>query len=155
MIAEYVAQWTRHQRELHRLCDFLEDLATRLIQLELSDCEEAVRLLHVTLSSAHAYEETKLLPALVMMSSQVAGVLSTFRDHHREDRDEALRIATLMMDAATQGEADAVSELGIRLPLFVRALRRNVQFEEAICRALFASTKSAAECFDAPRRLAS
>lgn len=155
MIAEYVAQWTRHQRDLHRLCDFLDEFAARLPRLELSECEEAIRLLHMTLSSAHAYEETTLFPALVTMSSQVTSVLSTFRAHHREDRDEALRIATLIMDATIEDDGSAGRDLGICLPLFVRALRRNVQFEEAICRALFASTKSAAESFDAPRRLAS
>jgi hypothetical protein len=155
MIAEYVAQWTRHQRDLNRLCDFLDEFAIRLPRLELSDCEEAVRVLHMTLSSAHAYEETRLFPALTMMSSQVTDVLSTFRAHHREDRDEALGIATSIMNAATEGDNDAVSELEIRLPLFARALRRNVQFEEAICRALFASTKSAAESSETLRRLAS
>lgn len=155
MIAGYVAQWTRHLRDLHRLCDFLDEFAARLPRLELSECEEAIRLLHITLSSAHTYEATTLFPGLVTMSSQVTSVLSTFRAHHREDRDEALRIATLIMDATSQDDGSAGRDLGICLPLFVRALRRNVQFEEAICRALFASTKSAAESPDAPRRLAS
>jgi hypothetical protein len=109
----------------------------------------------MTLSSAHAYEETRLFPALVTISSQVTSVLTTFSIHHREDRDEALEIATLIMDAAIDGNSAAGHDLGLRLPLFVRALRRNVQFEEAICKALFASTKSATESSEAPRRLAS
>lgn len=155
MIAEYVAQWTRQQRDLNGLCDFLDEFATGLPRVEMSACEEAIRLLHMTLSSAHAYEEATLFPALASMSAQVTGVLSTFRVHHREDRDEALAIATLIMDAAIEGHGEAFRELGIRLPLFVRALRRNVQFEETICRALFATSRSSGRTEEAPRRLAS
>lgn len=155
MIAEHIAQWTNHQKNLHRLCDLLDRFADRLPLVDVPNCQEAVRMLNRTLSSAHAYEEADLFPRLGSMSSQITGVLSIFRAHHLEDRQDADALARLMMSAAEPDAGAAIDQLQIRLPLFVRALRRNVQFEEAICRALFASARAAAENTEAPRRLAS
>jgi hypothetical protein len=155
MITEHVAQWTNRQREQFRLCDVLDQMAERLPLFEVQACEEVVSTMHSTLSSAHAYEERELFPRLEASSSQIGGVLAIFRTHHAEDRAEAVRIASLIADMAERGAMDVIAQLKVQIPLFARSLRRNVQFEQAICRALFASTKSSTEQAGAVRRMAS
>jgi hypothetical protein len=143
MISEHVARWTTLQREQYRLCDLLDHVAKGLPSKEEYMRVKALLALQTILDTAHTYEETLLFPVLEQMSPQISDLLRTFRDHHRSDREEALKIVPLIAAANVTFTAD--SEPSVRISLFASGLRRHIQFEEAICRALFASARSASE----------
>lgn len=130
MIAKHVAEWTRCQREQHQLCGLLRQIAERLPLREVGSSQAIID----TLAEIHRFEETKLFPALGEMSRQMSPLLDDFVSHHKHDRAEAVAIV-----AALDGtEIHEVTGLKARITAFAEGIRRHVQFEEAICRALFA-----------------
>lgn len=130
MIALHVAEWTRCQREQHRLCGLLEQTAERLPLREVGAPGGIVELL----DRVHRYEEDQLFPVLQAMSRQVSPLLADFKDHHRYDQGEADALVSLL-DSSDMVD---VHSLAPRLKALAESIRRHVQFEQAICRALFA-----------------
>lgn len=136
MIAKHVAEWTRCQREQQRLCSMIDQAAERLPLRDIGFGATAVKIL----ADVHRTEETDVFPALIAISRQVSPLLQGFEEHHRFDVLEA-RSLSLLLDTNEIGDIDA---LKARLKSFAEGIRRHVQFEEAICRALFARHEQSA-----------
>ena len=130
MIALHVAEWTRCQREQYRLCGLLEQMAERLPLRELGSARAIVEIL----DRVHQYEEDELFPVLQAMSKQMSPLLADFKNHHRYDRTEAVAL----IDAIETAEIVDVQSLRSRIRGLSENIQRHVQFEQAICRALFA-----------------
>lgn len=130
MNPRHVAEWTRCQREQRRLCAVLEQIAERLPLHEVGLGGSITD----TLAEVHRFEESELFPAMASMSRQVAPLLEDFTSHHRHDRAEAAAIQS----ALDEKEIGNASDLKARIRTFAEGIRRHVQFEEAICRAMFA-----------------
>jgi hypothetical protein len=144
MIAEHVAEWTRRQREQYRICETLSRTGDRLPIYDIDACRSAATTIRLTLTEIHSYEEEKLFPVLRTMSPQIAPLVESFVAHHAHDRIHAERIS-LELEALSHGDAVDINWLKERIGLFAEGLRRHVQFEETICKALFASRRAAAE----------
>ena len=104
---------------------------------------EAIGELARSLADIYDYEEKELFPLLERMSPQIAPLLGTYRRHHAHDRQEIGAIARCL-DPADRVTAD-MNVLRLRMQAFAEGMLRHVEFEEAICRALFASKASAAQ----------
>ncbi len=144
MIAEHVAEWTRRQREQYRICEALSRIGDRLPIYDIDACSSAATTIKLTLTEIHSYEEEKLFPLLRTMSPQIAPLVENFVGHHAHDRVQAARIAS-ELEALSCGDAPDINSLKERICLFAEGLRRHVQFEETICKALFASRRAGAE----------
>lgn len=84
------------------------------------------------------YEDLELFPLLEALSPHMATLLGTFRRHHRHDEREAAAVAHALSSSEQKMDVDA---LGERMRALAESLRRHVEFEEAICMALFASKR--------------
>lgn len=140
MIAGYVGRWSQAQQEQLQLCEKLDQIGERL---PLHDVEAVALLagqLTEMLDRLHAFEEQTLFPQLEVMSPQMRPLLATFRTHHARDRAEARTIASTLTELSAL-TAEGIPTLKHRLASFAEALRRHVQFEDAIAMALFASKR--------------
>lgn len=134
MIAQHVARWTRHHGEQRKICTLIGKMAARLPLRDIDAPQE----LASALAAMHEYEDGELFPILEALSPQMAPLLDTFRRHHDHDGREALAIAQSLAASDQSVDTDA---LGARMRALAENLMRHVEFEEAICRALFASKR--------------
>jgi|EndMetStandDraft_4_1072995.scaffolds.fasta_scaffold43672_3 hypothetical protein len=140
MLTELVGHWTRWHREQIELCEQIERFAERLPVHDIEARRSVVGRINATLGAAHAFEENELFPVLSTRSLQIRALLKDFESHHEKDRELA---------AATIGTLEDISgldgagwkELKLLCTALAEGLRRHVQFERAICMALFASQK--------------
>jgi len=143
MIAEHVGAWTRLQREQTQLCDLIERIGDRLPLYDVEACHLAALRIGETLTSAHDFEENQLFPVLMSLAPDIVPLLETFRVHHDRDRAQSA-VLRWRLEKLPGQSGDEIKTLKIELAAFAEALRRHVQFEEAICRALFASRQTQA-----------
>jgi hypothetical protein len=141
MIADFVAQWSQRQREQYALCDLLDGISARLPLFDIAACQIARTKVSMTLKDTHNFEEGELFPILEEMSPHIRPLLATFRCHHERDRASANSMLD-SLDSIAIMDAMALRELRLQAGAFSEALRRHVQFEEAICMALFASRRT-------------
>lgn len=139
MIAEHVARWTWHHGQQRRFSESIHRMADRLPVYDV----EAIGELARGLVDIFDYEEKALFPLLERMSPSIAPLLETYRRHHSHDRDEISAIAQCL-DPADRTTVD-MDVLRFRMQALAEGMMRHVEFEEAICRALFASKASAAQ----------
>lgn len=140
MIAAHVGRWSQAQREQMELCDRVERMAERLPLHDLDGPISLAADIAAILKRAHEFEENQLFPALEAMSPPVRPLLMTFRDHHKRDRVSSDTVCTAL-DRIASIDGPDVKTLKAELFAFAEALRRHVQFEEAIAMALFASRR--------------
>jgi hypothetical protein len=141
MIADCIGQWSQRQHEQYALCDLLDGISATLPLFDIAACQIARATASTTLKDAHHFEEGELFPLLEEMSPHIRPLLTTFRSHHERDRASANSIFD-SLDSITMMDALALRELRLQAGAFSEALRRHVQFEEAICMALFASQRT-------------
>jgi hypothetical protein len=141
MIADCIGQWSQRQREQYTLCDLIDGIATRLPLYGVAACQIASAKALTILKQAHSFEEGELFPILEEMSPHIRPLLTTFRSHHERDRASANAILDAL-DSISIMDSMALRELRFQASAFSEALRRHVQFEEAICMALFASQRT-------------
>jgi hypothetical protein len=140
MIAAHVGRWSQAQREQMELCDRVERMAERLPLCDLDAAALVADEIASTLQRVHQFEEEQLFPALEAASPQMRPLLKTFRDHHRRDRLTSEAVNNALAGIASIDSLE-LKMLKVELLAFVEALRRHVQFEEAITMALFASRR--------------
>ena len=104
---------------------------------------EAIGELARGLADIYDHEEKELFPLLGRMSPHIAPLLDIYRRHHSHDRDEIGAIARCL-DPANRVTAD-MDVLRFRMQALAEGMMRHVEFEEAICRALFASKANAGQ----------
>ena len=140
MSMELVGHWTRWQSQQIALCDVIERFSERLPVHDIEASRSMGSQIKATLDSAHTFEEKELFPALSALSSQIRPLLRDFESHHQKDRQ--LAAATLgILEEISRLDAAGLRELKLMSAAFAEGLRRHVQFEQAICMALFASQK--------------
>lgn len=140
MIASYVGRWSQAQLEQLQLCEHIDQISRRLPVHDVEAFDQIASRLDAVLSRLHGFEEEELFPMLEAMSPPMRPLLITFRSHHARDRMEANALIRCLRDPS-QLTADGLRVLKLQLEAFTEALRRHVQFEEAIAMALFASKR--------------
>lgn len=140
MIANYVGRWSQVQQEQLALCERIDQMALRLPLHDAGTLDLFAVQLTGILDRVHTFEEQDLFPVLQAMSPQMRELLVTFRSHHVLDRAQAQLIADALSQPPSM-TAGHLRDLKLQLELFSEALRRHVQFEEAIAMALFASRR--------------
>jgi hypothetical protein len=137
MIAGYLGKWAMVQQEQLRLCEKIEQIAERLPVHDVETLHQVAGQLEGAIDRIHAFEELEMFPLLEAMSPQIRPLLGSFRMHHSTDR----AMAQAIVDTLSNLAAGHHREIKLQLQHFAEALRRHVQFEEAIGMALFASKR--------------
>jgi hypothetical protein len=140
MIASYVGRWSQAQSDQLELCANVEVIAGRLPCRDADAFLSLAVQLTAVMSRVRAFEEDELFPVLEAMSGQVRPLLVTFRSHHHRDKELATEICRALCGASVM-DAQELRHLKVLLGSFAEAVRRHVEFEEAIALALFASKR--------------